>query len=71
MKRKNVVVGEYIVAKNKHGGSRMGAKLTEGQGYRVVLVEDEPYHGNLFCAIQRDGVKSRFWVDPKHFRKQK
>lgn len=69
MKRKNVVKGEFIVAKNKHGGARMGAKLTKGQGYRVIVVEDEPYVGDLFCAIEvEDKV---FWVDPQHFRKQK
>ena len=69
MKRKNVVKGEFIVAKNNHGGARMGAKLTKGQGYRVTFVEDEGFFGDLFCAIEvEDKV---FWVDPQHFRKQK
>ena len=69
MKRKNVVKGEFIVAKNNHGGARMGAKLTKGQGYRVTVVEDEPYYGALFCAIELEDKV--FWVDPRHFRKQK
>ena len=69
MKRKNVVKGEFIIAKNKHGGAGLGAVLTTGQGYRVLLVESEPYAGDLFCAIELRGEV--FWVDPQHFRKQK
>ena len=69
MKRKNVVKGEFIIAKNKHGGAGLSAVLTKGQGYRVIVVESEPYYGDLFCAIEvEDKV---FWVDPRHFRKQK
>ena len=70
MKRKNVVKGEFIVAKNKHGGAGLGAVVTAGQGYRVIVVESEPYDGDLFCAIQV-GDGHVFWVDPRHFRKQK
>ena len=70
MKRKNVVEGEFIIAKNKHGGACMGAQLTKGRGYRVTCVESEPYDGDLFCAIQV-GDGHVFWVDPRHFRKQK
>ena len=70
MKRKNVVKGEFIIAKNKHGGAGAGAVLTKGQGYRVIVVEDEPYVGDLFCAVQADD-DYMFWVDPQHFRKQK
>jgi hypothetical protein len=70
MKRKNVVVDEYIIAKNKHGGAGSGNMLTKGQGYKVAFVESEPYYGDLFCAIQV-GDDNVFWVDPQHFRKQK
>ena len=70
MKRKNVVKGEFIVAKNKHGGAGMGGVLTKGQGYKVTRVESEPYFGDFFCAIQVDD-EDIFWVDPQHFRKQK
>ena len=70
MKRKNVVKGEFIVAKNKHGGASMGNTLTKGQGYRVIFVESEPYFGHLFCAIQVED-ECMYWVDPQHFRKQK
>ena len=69
MKRINVVKGEFIIAKNKHGGIGLSAVLTKGQGYRVIVVEDEPYDGDLFCAIQVEDMV--FWVDPQHFRKQK
>ena len=69
MKRKNVVKGEFIIAKNNHGGAGVGKVLTKGQGYKVMFVESEPYDGDFFCAIQvEDKV---FWVDPQHFRKQK
>lgn len=70
MKRKNVVKGEYIIAKNKHGGAGLGHTLQKGRAYKVTVVESEPYRGDLFCAIQLedDGM---FWVDPQHFRKQK
>lgn len=70
MKRKNVVKGEFIVAKNKHGGTGLGNVLTKGQGYRVALVESEPHYGDLFCAIYVDD-DNVYWVDPQHFRKQK
>ena len=69
MKRKNIVQGKFIVAKNKHGGSGLGNVLTKGQGYKVTVVESEPYYGDLFCAIQVD--EDVFWVDPQHFRKKK
>ena len=70
MKRKNIVEGEFIIAKNKHGGSGLGNVLTKGQGYEVTHVESEPYRGDLFCAVQVDD-DAVFWVDPRHFRKQK
>ena len=69
MKRKNIVQGEFIVAKNKYGGAGVGKVLTKGQGYKVMTVESESYYGDFFCTIQvEDNV---FWVDRKHFRKQK
>ena len=70
MKRKNVIKGEFIVAKNKHGGAGLGDVVTAGQGYRVNCIESEPYFGNLFCAIQVED-NDMLWVDQKHFRKQK
>ena len=70
MKRKNIVNGALIFAKNKHGGADLGDVLTKGQGYKVTYVESEPYLGDLFCAIQV-GDDDTFWVDPQHFRKQK
>lgn len=70
MKRKNIVEGEFIIAKNKHGGAGLGDVLTKGQGYKVTFVEAEPYYGDLFCAIQVEDADV-FWVDPQHFRKQK
>ena len=70
MKRKNIVNGALIFAKNKHGGAGLGDVLTKGQSYRVTVVEDEPYYGDLFCAIQVED-DCMFWVDPKHFHKQK
>ena len=70
MKRINVVKGEFIVAKNKHGGAGEGAVLTKGQAYKVTSVEPLTYGGDLFCAIQVDD-DDVFWVDPQHFRKQK
>lgn len=70
MKRKNIVEGEFIIAKNKHGGAGEGDVLTKGQGYKVTAVEPLTYRGDLFCAIQVDD-DDVFWVDPQHFRKQK
>lgn len=70
MKRKNVVKGEFIIAKNKHGGSGEGDVLTKGQGYKVTAVEAEPYGGDLFCAVEVED-DDIFWVDPQHFRKRK
>ena len=69
MKRKNIVKGEFIIAKNKHGGACLGDVLTKGQGYKVTAVEAEPYGGDLFCAVEVED-DDIFWVDPQHFRKR-
>lgn len=70
MKRKNVKVGQFIIAKNTHGGGA-GHLLTTGVAYKVRTIERSDYSGRLYCQIhlKDNPEQDTLWVDPKHFRK--
>lgn len=70
MKRKNVKVGQFIVAKNTHGGGA-GNLLTKGETYKVRTIERTDYSGSLYCQVhlENNPNKDTLWVDPKYFHK--
>lgn len=74
MKLEDIKVGQFIVAKDVHGGDInmyiVSTVLTKGEAYEVVALDVDEGYPEQPIAIKVPNGNPKFWVDPTAFRAQ-